>query len=178
MADNQVSQTSSADTPASAAGSYNKNGLGVLAFAAIVRQLYARRRNLQPAPKYGRRSLCRSRFAGMADYRFRYLFYARTFSILSMAKPDLKTGIYSYSRAGFGPYVGFTIGWSYWLCQVCVMSVMPLSPWMPSIISSRRILPAATTSLPSSEDRSLSGVSIIWFCAAYDRPAISTPSAP
>ena len=36
MADNQVSQTSSADTPASAAGSYNKNGLGVLALAAIV----------------------------------------------------------------------------------------------------------------------------------------------
>jgi arginine:ornithine antiporter/lysine permease len=24
-----------------------------------------------------------------------------------------------YSRAGFGPYVGFTIGWSYWLCQIC-----------------------------------------------------------
>ena len=24
-----------------------------------------------------------------------------------------------YSRAGFGRYVGFTIGWSYWLCQIC-----------------------------------------------------------
>ena len=24
-----------------------------------------------------------------------------------------------YSREGFGPYVGFTIGWSYWLCQIC-----------------------------------------------------------
>lgn len=46
-------------------------------------------------------------------------FIARTFSILSMAKPDLTTGIYSYSRAGFGPYIGFIIGWSYWLCQVC-----------------------------------------------------------
>jgi arginine:ornithine antiporter/lysine permease len=46
-------------------------------------------------------------------------FIARTFSILSMAKPDLTTGIYSYSRAGFGSYAGFTIGWSYWLCQVC-----------------------------------------------------------
>lgn len=50
---------------------------------------------------------------------FGIFFIARTFSILSMAKPDLTTGIYSYSRAGFGPYVGFTIGWSYWLCQVC-----------------------------------------------------------
>jgi arginine:ornithine antiporter/lysine permease len=24
-----------------------------------------------------------------------------------------------YSREGFGPYAGFTIGWSYWLCQIC-----------------------------------------------------------
>lgn len=46
-------------------------------------------------------------------------FIARTFSILAMAKPELTTGIYSYSRAGFGPYIGFIIGWSYWLCQVC-----------------------------------------------------------
>ncbi len=46
-------------------------------------------------------------------------FIARTFSILSMAKPELTTGIYSYSRAGFGAYMGFIIGWSYWLCQVC-----------------------------------------------------------
>ncbi|MBR6663694.1 MAG: amino acid permease [Alphaproteobacteria bacterium] len=50
---------------------------------------------------------------------FGIYFIAKTFSILSMAKPDLTTGIYSYSRAGFGPYAGFTIGWSYWLCQVC-----------------------------------------------------------
>ncbi|MBE6452517.1 MAG: amino acid permease [Alphaproteobacteria bacterium] len=50
---------------------------------------------------------------------FGIFFIARTFSILSMAKPELTTGIYSYSRAGFGPYTGFTIGWSYWLCQVC-----------------------------------------------------------
>jgi arginine:ornithine antiporter/lysine permease len=24
-----------------------------------------------------------------------------------------------YSREGFGPFVGFIIGWSYWLCQIC-----------------------------------------------------------
>jgi len=46
-------------------------------------------------------------------------FIANTFRILSSAKPDLTAGIYMYSRAGFGPYVGFTIGWSYWLCQIC-----------------------------------------------------------
>lgn len=46
-------------------------------------------------------------------------FIANTFRILSSAKPDLTAGIYMYSREGFGPYVGFTIGWSYWLCQIC-----------------------------------------------------------
>lgn len=46
-------------------------------------------------------------------------FIANTFRVLSVAKPDLTAGIYMYSRAGFGPYVGFTIGWSYWLCQIC-----------------------------------------------------------
>ena len=46
-------------------------------------------------------------------------FLANTFRILSVVKPDLTAGIYMYSREGFGPYVGFTIGWSYWLCQIC-----------------------------------------------------------
>ncbi|MBR2274382.1 MAG: amino acid permease [Alphaproteobacteria bacterium] len=46
-------------------------------------------------------------------------FLANTFRILSDVRPDLTAGIYMYSRAGFGPYVGFTIGWSYWLCQIC-----------------------------------------------------------
>lgn len=46
-------------------------------------------------------------------------FLANTFRILSVVKPDLTAGIYMYSRAGFGPYIGFTIGWSYWLCQIC-----------------------------------------------------------
>ena len=46
-------------------------------------------------------------------------FLANTFRILSVVKPDLKAGIYMYSREGFGQYAGFTIGWSYWLCQIC-----------------------------------------------------------
>lgn len=45
-------------------------------------------------------------------------FIANTFSILSRVKPDLTAGIYMYAREGFGPYVGFTIGWGYWLCQI------------------------------------------------------------
>lgn len=50
---------------------------------------------------------------------FGIYFIADTFRILSAAKPELTAGVYMYSREGFGPYVGFTIGWSYWLCQIC-----------------------------------------------------------
>ena len=46
-------------------------------------------------------------------------FLANCFRILSEVKPDQNVGIYMYSRAGFGRYVGFTIGWSYWICQIC-----------------------------------------------------------
>ncbi len=45
-------------------------------------------------------------------------FIANTFSVLSRVKPDLTAGIYMYAREGFGPYMGFTIGWGYWLCQI------------------------------------------------------------
>ena len=45
-------------------------------------------------------------------------FIANSFRILSMAKPDLTTGIYMYAKDGFGSYMGFNIGWSYWLCQI------------------------------------------------------------
>ena len=49
---------------------------------------------------------------------FGMYFIANTFSVLSRVKPDLTAGIYMYAREGFGPYVGFTIGWGYWLCQI------------------------------------------------------------
>lgn len=45
-------------------------------------------------------------------------FIASSFRILSIAKPDLTNGIYMYARQGFGSYMGFNIGWSYWLCQI------------------------------------------------------------
>ena len=47
-----------------------------------------------------------------------FYFIANTFLILSDVKPDLTAGIYMYARSGFGPYMGFNIGWSYWLCQI------------------------------------------------------------
>lgn len=50
---------------------------------------------------------------------FGMYFIANTFRILSEARPDLTSGIYMYARSGFGRYMGFNIGWSYWLCQIC-----------------------------------------------------------
>lgn len=49
---------------------------------------------------------------------FGMYFIANTFRVLSNARPDLTTGIYLYAKAGFGNYMGFNIGWSYWLCQI------------------------------------------------------------
>ena len=45
-------------------------------------------------------------------------FIANTFRLLANLKPDLTSGIYMYARSGFGSYMGFNIGWSYWLCQI------------------------------------------------------------
>ncbi len=102
-----------------AAPSENPGGLGVWALAAIVVSsmlgggIYSLPQNMAAGASAGA-VLLAWLITGVGIF-----FIAKTFSILSLAKPDLKTGIYSYSRAGFGPYVGFTIGWSYWLCQVC-----------------------------------------------------------
>ncbi len=97
----------------------NNKGLGVLALAAIVVSsmlgggIYSLPQNMAAGASAGAVLLAWI-ITGIGIF-----FIARTFSILSLAKPDLTTGIYSYSRAGFGPYIGFTIGWSYWLCQIC-----------------------------------------------------------
>ncbi len=45
-------------------------------------------------------------------------FIANTFRILASARPDFASGLYMYSRDGFGNYAGFTIAWGYWLCQI------------------------------------------------------------
>ena len=45
-------------------------------------------------------------------------FIANTFRILATIKPKLTSGIYMYAHEGFGGYMGFNIGWSYWLCQI------------------------------------------------------------
>lgn len=112
MAQKQVITASAAPTPV-------KTGLGVFALAAIVVSsmlgggIYSLPQNMAAGASAGA-VLLAWLITGIGIY-----FIANTFRILSEAKPNLTTGIYMYSREGFGPYVGFTIGWSYWLCQVC-----------------------------------------------------------
>ncbi len=106
------------NTPVPAA-SKSSAGLGVMALAAIVVSsmigggIYSLPQNMASGASAGAVFLAWI-ITGIGVY-----FIANTFRILSVAKPDLTAGIYMYSREGFGPYVGFTIGWSYWLCQIC-----------------------------------------------------------
>jgi len=94
-------------------------GLGVLALAAIVVSsmigggIYSLPQNMAASASVGA-VLLAWLITGIGVY-----FIANTFRILSVIKPDLTAGIYMYSRQGFGPFAGFTIGWSYWLCQIC-----------------------------------------------------------
>ncbi len=94
------------------------SGLGVLALAAIVVSsmigggIYSLPQNMAAGASAGA-VLLSWVITGFGVY-----FIANTFRTLSVVKPDLTAGIYMYSREGFGPYVGFTIGWSYWLCQI------------------------------------------------------------
>lgn len=37
---------------------------------------------------------------------------------LTIAKPELTSGLYTYSKAGFGEYVGFTAAWGYWMSAI------------------------------------------------------------
>lgn len=40
---------------------------------------------------------------------------ALAYQNLTLRKPELEGGIYSYARAGFGEYLGFNSAWGYWL---------------------------------------------------------------
>ena len=97
----------------------NAGKLGVLALAGVVVSsmigggIYSLPQNMAAGASVGA-VLLAWLITGIGVY-----FLANTFRILSVVKPDLTAGIYMYSREGFGPYIGFTIGWSYWLCQIC-----------------------------------------------------------
>lgn len=113
MANTQTQSTSATHS------AVNPKGLGVFALASIVVSsmigggIYSLPQNMAAGASAGAVLLAWV-ITGIGIF-----FIANTFRILSTAKPDLTAGIYMYSRAGFGPYAGFTIGWSYWLCQVC-----------------------------------------------------------
>lgn len=102
-----------------AAPSKASAGLGVWALAAIVVSsmigggIYSLPQNMAAGASAGAVLLAWI-ITGFGVY-----FIANTFRVLSEVRPDLTAGIYMYSREGFGPYAGFTIGWSYWLCQIC-----------------------------------------------------------
>lgn len=103
----------------SAADNDGQNGLGIAALAAIVVSsmigggIYSLPQNMAAGASAGA-VLLSWVITGFGVY-----FIANTFRILSLARPNLTAGIYMYSREGFGSYAGFTIGWSYWLCQIC-----------------------------------------------------------
>lgn len=46
---------------------------------------------------------------------FGIFFLARTFQVLADIRPEMTSGIYMYSRAGFGKLTGFLIAWGYWM---------------------------------------------------------------
>ena len=75
-------------------------------------------------------------------------FIANTFRLLANLKPDLTAGIYMYAREGFGPYMGFNIGWSYWLCQICgnvgyaVITMDALNYFFPGVFEGGNNLPS------------------------------------
>ncbi len=43
------------------------------------------------------------------------MFLALTFQMLNNARPDLKGGIFTYAKEGFGELTGFNSAWGYWL---------------------------------------------------------------
>lgn len=50
-----------------------------------------------------------------------------TFFALSRVKPKLKGGIFSYADAGFGPVLGFSSAWGYWISALlCTVSFSAL----------------------------------------------------
>lgn len=43
---------------------------------------------------------------------------ALVYQCLSLRRPDLDGGIFTYAKAGFGSFIGFNAAWGYWICQL------------------------------------------------------------
>ena len=55
---------------------------------------------------------------GWAITGFGMICLALVYQSLSLRRPDLDGGIFSYAKAGFGDFIGFNAAWGYWLCQL------------------------------------------------------------
>lgn len=86
---------------------------------------------------------------------------ASTFRMLSVERPALKDGIYSYAYAGFGPVVGFFSAFAYWIRNIiqmvayAVLVISTLDYFLPALFEQG-------TSWSSIAISSL----ILWFMAA------------
>jgi arginine:ornithine antiporter/lysine permease len=98
-------------TPASASG--RKLGLPLLTGVVIASMIGGGSFNLPQNMAQG---------AGLAAIVIAWLitlvgmfFLSNTFRTLADKRPDLKAGIYSYAKEGFGSFAGFEMAWGYWL---------------------------------------------------------------
>ena len=70
-------------------------------------------------------------------------FLADTFRTLADKRPELKAGIYSYAREGFGRFAGFNSAWGYWLSSAfgnvgfAVLLMQTLGYFYPSLLSGK-----------------------------------------
>ncbi len=83
---------------------------------------------------------------------------ALTFQNLTMKRPDLDAGVYSYAEAGFGKFMGFNSAWGYWL-----------SAWLGNVGYATLLMSAVAYFLPIFKDGQniwsiVAASFILWAC--------------
>ncbi len=80
------------------------------------------------------------------------LMLAFVFQSLAVRRPDLDAGIYSYARAGFGNYLGFSSAFGYWASNVAgnvfflVFTMTTLGAFFPGLGQGNTVLAVALAS--------------------------------
>jgi arginine:ornithine antiporter/lysine permease len=104
---------SAAKSPGAAAPNSRKLGLPILTGLVVASMIGGGAFNLPQNMAQG---------AGLAAVVIAWLitlvgmfFLSNTFRTLADKRPDLKAGIYSYAKEGFGSLAGFEMAWGYWL---------------------------------------------------------------
>lgn len=68
------------------------------------------------------------------------LMLAFVYQTLAMRKPEVDGGVYGYARAGFGPYIGYSSAWGYWISAwvgnvgYLVLMVTGIDYFLPGIL--------------------------------------------